>query len=85
MEGDHAIPGVRMDQTMAIMAIAVTHMINSFNAEDDINETKAPYIAFAIFIHQLTAVVKDKKIIADLLRIAADNLEDKLKEPTNAQ
>lgn len=75
--GDHHIPDVRADQAMRLAAIMVCNLISSCvpdsDAEDD--KKKAAQALFAIFVYQLASFSKDKKTIAALLRITADEIE----------
>lgn len=76
-KGDHHIPVVRMDQTMAVAAVMVGALIGTFGRPgDDPDElSKIHLVCLATFLHQLTAKVKHHNEVASILRITADEVD----------
>lgn len=78
MSGDHQIPAVRMDQTMAIAATMLVATINTFFKPEDDEKTKRDisWAALSVFLHQLLMTSKHKNIAIVVLEALIQELKD---------
>lgn len=70
---DYQIEPISNGQTIRILAVVVCNTINGCCN----NDTKIAQSLFALFVHQLSSFSKEPKVIANLLRSVADEMERK--------
>lgn len=68
---DHQIPSLRMDQALAVVARSTLAALADLAGDDP----KARQVAFAIALYQMAANMRDRGATIQILRGAADELE----------
>lgn len=76
---DYNIPSVRMDQTMAVLAVTVAAVVSTFVKPDDTDEEKVAtsWICISIFLHQLLSSSKHPDKAIAILKIIITELEER--------
>lgn len=73
---------ISAEQTMFVLATTVCNTINTFTKPEDTQEekTKIAQCLFTVFVYHFSSLSTNKKVIAQLLRVCADEMDEQAQE-----